>query len=765
MIEIRAGGIPLDLQEDTQIALSYEIKDGDKVASAKGVGSYTIKLPTSANNLRAFGNLPNLDVDLTRTPVNTERFRLSADIYSEGALELQGFLQVLDWEDDLIRVQFLSGNVAWADALDRPLGDVDRDRTGIDFERWLFTWNFCTWERTIQHTGAIDLEALAVAGSELERLDAFQTHCWPVVAYNQHDAVESVNPAGANPTVDEGLDLQRQRPAAFVWPFLYAHFQQAGYTLKSEFLERVHAGTDERINPLILPHTKNKPFITDYEDGEVLLGRAEQTADHLQPGGKFADVANLDTLVSNPSGEFQLESNSSGANGVPDFTDVWAWVPTRPGRYRIKGRFIIEEADGSGNIEINTNLFGTTQIADGIDLGPLAVSGTPLPTGGAIFWDASFDFVVDLLPEDYYSPNIGYRRLVLFAAIFGNTATSKAGSFLEVYRFNDTIQGDLVDIRDCVPEITALDLFSELIRMFNLSVYVDERTKTVFAEPFTEFFKDTEPVPLDRIIDYSQPIKQQPVSQKKQGLFYNWEEDSDDILLPEYEHPQQLDTSEELTLGDRVIPSDFAADLRNVDIKNFSASVAAPLFISGFDSASQPLYILELRKDTFPQTSFNFYPRICQKAVAGISGSFWVNHLFEDARCSGPDKNVQTENRYLSKVPGPLQYAVAYFGSEQFGFAQQATGSTAPKNGTLNFYSEDGTDLYTRYHRDEYLQEVSGLRIVEVVAMLNRGVTIEQLTTFNGLFVWQDHLFRMLKVDKHQLGKSPLVELTLKLIA
>ncbi|MFW5658578.1 MAG: hypothetical protein ACOCZ8_01230 [Bacteroidota bacterium] len=329
------------------LTLSYSIRNLRQFGGAMGNTSYTLKLPTSSRNRRIFAHLDELTADLAfahRYPIGAPRpdRLMRMQLFADGQLLMQGFARVLAFSDTSYEIQLLSGNADWGEQFKtRPLSDVDTaaEPGSWRHRRWLHTFDLCDYTRTLDATGWFDRNFDDDTATTAEVHAAWQTHCYPPIAYNTFSLKD-------NPTTP--LPFEQLRPAVYVAPLLYAHFTNIGYRLESEWLDGLSRGENE--HPLCLPFVRERFSERLGEDNLMVAQLSLSTDDSI--ANRFRNMLHFDSVDDDSAAEvgtFTYTSSASAPNGW-EGGSFQTWLPQRAGRYRISGRYIADGTPGAGNV-------------------------------------------------------------------------------------------------------------------------------------------------------------------------------------------------------------------------------------------------------------------------------------------------------------------------------------------------------------------------------------------------------------------------------
>tara|TARA_R100001463_G_scaffold62003_2_gene114871 strand:- start:24 stop:1808 length:1785 start_codon:yes stop_codon:yes gene_type:complete len=127
------------------------------------------------------------------------------------------------------------------------------------------------------------------------------------------------------------------------------------------------------------------------------------------------------------------------------------------------------------------------------------------------------------------------------------TVKVKSGSFLEIQQTSAFFVGDTItNIGKLLPQGKQIDFVKGISQMFNLQYHTDVNTKTVFVEPYDNFYKDFDSTTVNALdwtdkIDYSKNIKDEFLHQVKSRLVLKYKDPSSDAMLDAYNKRNNVD--------------------------------------------------------------------------------------------------------------------------------------------------------------------------------------------------------------------------------
>jgi len=218
---------PVDLSDDSPIALTFQINDLAEVKNQQGNTSNQFKLPLTQNNRAILGFADDISIQ-SITPYTT----LQAKIIQNGIEILPNAIaEINEVDDNTASITILSGNVDFFDALGGQIADM-----GDSTSQWSNYGSNLPW-KPFDHTW--DLENVANSQKNTEQ-DGW---IYPVVDYGMIDPTDFTQP----------IDVRNQRPGFFIKKAIDLLIQSTGYTAKGSLL------TDP-LYPLLIAQFSNGSF-------------------------------------------------------------------------------------------------------------------------------------------------------------------------------------------------------------------------------------------------------------------------------------------------------------------------------------------------------------------------------------------------------------------------------------------------------------------------------------------------------------------------
>jgi hypothetical protein len=200
---------PVDLDDDSPIALTFQINNLAEVKNQQGNTSNQFKLPLTQRNRQILG-FPD-DVAFTN---NLPYENYKAKVVQDGLEIIPYGIAVLNGvEQESAAITILSGNVDFFDALDVKIYDMGDDNTTIGKQKAFNKFN---------HTWDVDTVALSQQKTE--------GWIWPVVDYGKIATDFTNNPE---------IDVRFMRPGFFLKTAIELFVRSAGYRIHPDsFLQK-----------------------------------------------------------------------------------------------------------------------------------------------------------------------------------------------------------------------------------------------------------------------------------------------------------------------------------------------------------------------------------------------------------------------------------------------------------------------------------------------------------------------------------------------
>ncbi|MGN6181025.1 MAG: hypothetical protein ACTHNW_17720, partial [Mucilaginibacter sp.] len=193
-IQLFLNDKPVDLSDDSPIALTFQINNLAEVQNQQGNTSNQFKIPLTQNNRAILGYADDITIESPGLPVQTPYSRMNARVIQNG-IEVfpNAIAEINQIDSDTASVTILSGNVDFFDSLGGQLADM-----GDSASQWSGYGANLVWE-PFDHPWNLD----SVAGSQ--RHTAEDGWIYPVIDYGNLDPLDHST-----------IDVRNQRPGFFI---------------------------------------------------------------------------------------------------------------------------------------------------------------------------------------------------------------------------------------------------------------------------------------------------------------------------------------------------------------------------------------------------------------------------------------------------------------------------------------------------------------------------------------------------------------------
>ena len=173
-IQLFLNDKPVDLSDDSPIALTFQINDLAEVKNQQGNTSNQFKLPLTQNNRAILGFADDISIQ-SQTPYTT----LKAKIIQNGIEILPNAIaEINEIDDDTASITILSGNVDFFDALGGQIADM-----GDSTSQWSNYGSNLPW-KPFDHRWNLDNVANSQKNTEQDGW------IYPIVDYGMIDPVD-----------------------------------------------------------------------------------------------------------------------------------------------------------------------------------------------------------------------------------------------------------------------------------------------------------------------------------------------------------------------------------------------------------------------------------------------------------------------------------------------------------------------------------------------------------------------------------------------
>ena len=535
----------VDLNDDSPIALTFQINNLAEVQNQQGNTSNQFKLPLTQRNRQILG-FPD-DVAFT---TNAPYMQYPAKLIQDG-LEIlpYGTAELNSIEQNNANITVLSGNVDFFDAIDGKLYDM-----GDSTSQWSNYGQLLAWQ-PYDHIWSLD----NAAHSQIK------TEGWiyPVIDYGFMAGDDFTAP----------IDVHMLRPGFFIKTAIDLLLQSAGYKGKGSLL-------NDLLYPRLICQFSNGSWDhgTDYQnkvdDRGISVSSSQTTLlDHPDVNNP-AGTLRWDTISSDPgnqySGNYLFSANQINA------VKITVTIP----HVRLEGR--ITPDDDHSHLEITVNYHD-----------PGAPGSDDEPISGVLDLTWINDRYTDTNPKGWHQTsgsgsNIrGYQDLYNNVLTFETTlpqggsiyigyawkgktpssATIYPGATLLIESQNQDVKyGQTVQCERIFPDVSQKDLLKDTLQRFGIICQTDNASKTISFNSLKDIVNN---VPIAK--DWSSKC----IDQGKQVAFQ----------LGSYAQVNYMKYKED----DNVLPKDFAND--QINIADTTLPATNDLFESQFSPTLNRPYI------------------------------------------------------------------------------------------------------------------------------------------------------------------------------
>lgn len=519
----------VDLNDDSPIALTFQINNLAEVQNQQGNTSNQFKLPLTQRNRQILG-FPD-DVAFT---TNAPYQQYPAKLVQDG-LEIipYGIAELNEIDQDNADVTVLSGNVDFFDAIDGKLYDM-----GDSISQWSDYGQNLVWQ-PYDHIWNVQNAAYSQNKTE--------GWIWPVVDYGLI----------SNSDYSAPIDVHYQRPGFFIKTAIDLLLKSAGYKGAGSLL-------DDPLYPKLICQFANDSFDhgTDVQNNVSYKSITVQTGkdfsqDHPTTAGNIASIP-FGLIISDPSHYYNPALNGYFASEITSVTASIAFgisfTSTNPSR----------NTGYSSKIAIQIRLYDNTSVADdqGLKLAETIVDYAArgnLNTIVANNQAVSFDQVLQ--------PGQGIKITYEFTGYTGGTFVLNSGATFNIQNKVQQVQyGQSIQCERIFPDISQKDLLKDILQRFGVICQTDNASRTISFNSLRDIVNN---IPIAK--DWSGKC----VDQGKQVMFQ----------LGSYGQVNYLKCKED----DAVLPLDFANS--QINIADTTLPATNDLFESQFaPTLNRPFY-------------------------------------------------------------------------------------------------------------------------------------------------------------------------------
>jgi len=437
---------PVDISDDSPIALTFQINDLAEVKNQQGNTSNQFKIPLTQNNRAILGFADDISIQ-SITPYTA----LQAKIIQNGIEILPNAIaEINEVDDDTASITILSGNVDFFDALGGQIADM-----GDSTSQWSNYGSNLPW-KPFDHTW--DLETVANSQKNTEQ-DGW---IYPIVDYGMIDPVDFTQP----------LDVRNQRPGFFIKKAIDLMIQSTGYAAKGSLL------TDP-LYPLLIAQFSNGSFDhgIDFQNTTNQVASMQLAQDlnvshpsannpqgnigwtiintnwnnQFQFGHGFTAAGRESVLVTVNIPHLRFQGHVTGKN--PSYMDIIIWITTPGEPNAVLSQMQFDFTTGYNRIGTGDG----ANVVGYVDIYRSTLSAsTELAAGQGLY--------------------IGYE-------FQGNTPASftlSAGATWTVAAQNTTVKfGQVVQCERILPDMSQKDFLKDTFQRFGIICQTDVYTKTI----------------------------------------------------------------------------------------------------------------------------------------------------------------------------------------------------------------------------------------------------------------------------------------------
>ena len=510
------GTLEVSNSEDFPLNISYNISDGKELDARFGDYSQTFDLPATANNNKTLNHIWKANVDQEQKQTWGIK---DCTVNVDGIPFFSGSMQIKASSHDTKAKSYsctlYGGNFSWMTLL------KDKELCKVFDDSETFLYDYFT----------IEAQWLLLPGTQ----PIIQ---FPLVSYRDFNVGGLANYVNCQ-DLNKPPDII---PSFYVNAIFKRIFENIGYTVSSQFLERQH------IQRLLT----NFPFLSNSAKDDAVHFSSEQrrNSGDFQTVQADKGLASLTTswttciLNHNVTDPAQCYDNSTGVwtcqkagtydiyanmgfviqltsdvlstcGSVVNPTCDWAWTPSSPDDSWTWASRVKCTTAAQGVVYGNTTSSGWGQ-----------TTMSPLDWWLAYCWDAStqyltvpsFSIILDVgdtieLQGRHVGQSVGGCEPKVNTLFGYDAATSSIGNqqpWMSItYNNNVPTIGSTVPYNDILPcSISQIDFIKGLSHLFNLYFTTDVKNKVIYIEPFNEFFKEaSKGLDWSTKVDYSQDIE------------------------------------------------------------------------------------------------------------------------------------------------------------------------------------------------------------------------------------------------------------------
>jgi len=582
------GKLEVSNSEDFPLNLSYTVSDGKDLESRFGDYSQTFELPATAKNNKILNNIWKSTVDQSlKKTFGMKDCRILVDglPFFEGSMQIKKSSQ--DGNPKSYSCTIYGGNFSWMSLLkDKFMCNV----FGDDEE---FLYNYQEVENTWTKTSAT---------SNIQ---------YPLISYkdfNQNGIPNYIN------TFNENI-IPDFQPAFYVINLLNKIFEGIGYTLDSTFLNTNHfkrlintfpflsndAEDDEAFyscnqhreigDEQIVDDNTDINSLSDWSTCILSTNDEDQSNSYDNVTGVWTCQKAGEYVVNAQMGFFLWLNSSDPSNGCSfstlptcqwntDFAlgveDLWTWKSRVKVTYLTSGNnaYVGTTAAGYGP---TTAALLTQQYTPCFDC---SVSEQQLPPGSIILGVGdTIELQGKFIASSVTGSGICNPRVrSMFGANAGATIPNGGvrSQMSVTYNASTPTIGNPVRFNNILPcGLSQIEYIKSISQLFNLYFTTDVQSKTIFVEPFNEFYKKkSDGLDWSMKVDYSEEIQDEYNIGLKKELNIGYKVDNSDVfarITNEEQNRHEGDT--QLYNYNENLGEDYESGTVDINNKVFASSI------------------------------------------------------------------------------------------------------------------------------------------------------------------------------------------------
>jgi len=574
------GKLEVTNSEDFPLNLSYNISDGKDLENRFGDYSQTFDIPANANNNKLLNNIwkPTVDQSQKRTfGIKECRVLVDGLPFFNGSVQVKTSSQ--KDSPDSYSCTLYGGNFSWMSLLK----DKFLCETFGEDEEFLYSYQEIenTWLKT-------------QANSYIQ---------YPLISYK--DFNEGGTPNYVN-TFDESK-LPDFQPAYYVKTLLEKIVAGIGYTIDSNFFNTHHFSrlintfpflSNSAVDDGIHYSSTQGRQVDDVQTVQSCTGLGSlqswstvklnqndgdpsNSYDNAtgvwtcQKAGQYsvnAQMGFLIALASAAGGECNAYCNSGSCD--------WSWTPTDPSdswtwTSRVKVSYL---SGGTGYIGTTANGWGQATgspldwYLDGC--GDTSTQFTTIPSGSVILGVGD---TIELQGRHIGQNLLGCEPLVKTSFGYTSSTIPLGGQRPQMsITFDDAAPklGGNIKYNNVLPcGVSQVEYIKSIAQLFNLYFTTDVQSKTIYIEPFNEFYKPkSEGVDWDMKVDYTKEIIDDYDIGLKRELTIGYKKDGSDVFAKEQNFKANI-------YGDTTRLYDYNENLGD-DYESGNVKIINPIFAS-----------------------------------------------------------------------------------------------------------------------------------------------------------------------------------------